>query len=276
MDDSKKKILVQEILAASAVGRYFSIDGWNKEYTDSIELRILKRAKEALDRSNDIRNGRVIPESDNLKMGTGSRLELAIMFFDICSFTKIKSTSEEEQRQVLCLFHIVMAEFYQVVRDFGGQFEKNTGDGFMAYFHDRSTEQMVKKAVSASLVIHYVNDFVLPGILKSLDLPTVKIRVGIDVGEVTLGRVGIDGGYNHVVAIGSPANSACKVMGLVKEYGGIAIGDAVYRSLKESLKGHCSIASINYGFVYLPTLEPYPGWNLNYRLVPIVSTLLSR
>ena len=56
-----------------------------------------------------------------------------------------------------------MGEMLTVVRDCGGTFEKNTGDGLMAYFGEgaRSTAEVVEPAVEAAITMHYLNDNLL-------------------------------------------------------------------------------------------------------------------
>jgi adenylate cyclase len=56
----------------------------------------------------------------------------------------MKVRAHEQQKAVLVLMNIFMAEMLNIVRDFGGSYEKNTGDGLMAYFGEEETADFVR------------------------------------------------------------------------------------------------------------------------------------
>ena len=83
---------------------------------------------------------------------------------------------------------------------------------------------------------------------------------------MTLAKVGIPGGtHNSVVAIGTPANVACKLMRLIP-YGGICIGNFVYRELPNNWSAKCTKIESSSGFVYREANAPYQAWTLDYRI----------
>src|SRR5262249_47658364 len=148
-------------------------------------------------------------------------------------FSARKNWTEEEQKQVMVIMNVFMAEMINIVRDYGGTFEKNTGDGLMAYFGEdgRDDAEVVRPAVEAAAVMHYVNDQLLnPWFQQVRNIDPIKFRIGIDIGPVTIARVGLRGNESSIVAVGTPANIACKLMNLIPA-GGICIGDEVYRAL---------------------------------------------
>jgi class 3 adenylate cyclase len=214
--------------------------------------------------------GRVVPDIDDLTIGSGTQCSLAILFLDICGFSQLPNWNPEDQKRVLALMNLFMSEMISIVRDFEGHFEKNTGDGLMAYFGEgaKTDEDRVKPAIEAAAVMHYFNDQILAPLLDQNSIPRLRFRIGIDVGPVTLARVGIksaDSDYNSMVAIGTTANVACKLMTLIPE-GGICVGEYAYRHLPNNWASRCVRSEKSTTFVYVATQQPYPGWILNYRL----------
>src|SRR6266446_4760596 len=113
--------------------------------------------------------------------------------------------------------------------------------------------------------MHYFNDQLLTPWLKAQNVQPLNFRVGIDDGPVTIARVGNRGQESSLVAIGTTANIACKLMNRIPN-GGICIGDNVYRNLPNNWTGSCRQCDQPSGFGYVVTQAPYSAWELNYRL----------
>jgi class 3 adenylate cyclase len=136
---------------------------------------------------------------------------MAVLFLDICGFSKMNSFSAAEQERVLQVSNLFIAEMLTVLKTRAGHFEKNTGDGLMGYFE------------------------------------------------------------GALVAIGNPANSACKAMSLIPG-GGIVLGDKAQKLLPEDLRGRTMRLGQIAGYVYEKTSEIYCGWELTYRVAQPSST----
>ena len=167
--------------------------------------------------------GRVVPADDDLPIGDARRLRLAVLFLDICEFSRVPSYDDNDQDKVLKLLKLFMAEMLHVVRALRGDFEKNTGDGMMAYFKDGTESECAQRAVDAAVTMHCYNDQVISPRLKTNGLPEVRFRVGIETGLVTIANVGVRGDHHSLVAIGNVPNVACKLMNLIQN-GGIVLG----------------------------------------------------
>jgi class 3 adenylate cyclase len=258
-------------LLASLLGQWpTNPSKWSKSFKQRIIERLLKRRNVLDERINAVVQGRTVPDLDDVSIGSGSQCPLAILFLDICGFSTLPNWFPQEQKRVLALMNLFMAEMISIVREFEGHFEKNTGDGLMAYFGEgaKSDADRVKPAVEAATVMHYFNDNVLGPYLESTKIPKLRFRVGIDVGPVTLARIGVksaDSDYNSMVAIGTTANVACKLMNLIPD-GGICVGEHAYRSLPNDWAMRCTRSDRPTIFVYVATQQPYPGWVLDYRL----------
>ena len=239
---------------------------WTRQYIEQVIARSNRRIASLSDRLEAIGQGRTMPDLEDLALNSGRRFNMAVLFLDICSFTKIPSSNYDEQTKVLALLGVFMTEMMNIVRDHDGTFEKNTGDGLMAYFGTETSSDIesVKSAVDAAVLMVYVAENLINPWLARQGLPTVRFRIGIDYGQVTIGRIGLKG-TNSFVAIGSTANIANRLMELIPD-GGIAIGNEVYRHLPQSWLNTVTPLPPNTGFVYVLTGAAYPAWQLNYRL----------
>lgn len=240
---------------------------WTASYVRQIIDRADARIENLYDRTTDLPRGRAAPDADQVAIGSGKHYMLAVLFLDICSFSSWPSSDHAEQVTVLRVMNVFMAEMMNIVRDFGGVFEKNTGDGLMAHFGADSSDERtaVRQAVESAVVMHYVNDVLISPWLARQGFRKIAFRVGVNFGQVTIGKVGVPGGLNAFVAIGTPANVACKIMDLIPE-GGVCLGNEVYRRLPAGWDCWCSRIAAPTGFIYKYTGEPYPAWCLYYRL----------
>lgn len=242
---------------------------WTKNYLSSIVNRGNRRIEVLGDRLQDVADGRVMPDRDDITIGSGKRFEVAVLFLDVCAFSSRPSWTPDEQRIALVIMDIFMAEMLSIVSDFSGTYEKNTGDGLMAYFGETgaTASERVKPALEAAVVMHYVNDRLITPWLAGQGIEPVKFRVGIDHGPVTIARVGIRGEKNSRVAIGTTTNLANKLMSLIPN-GGICIGQYTYENLPANWNQSCRPCVKPTGFVYVATQAPYPAWELTHRLAP--------
>ena len=176
---------------------------FTKTYIGNVISRCDRRINVLQDRIGDVAAGRVMPDKDDVTIGSGRRFSVAVLFLDICGFSSRPNWLPEEQKVVV--MNIFMAEMLSIVNDFGGTYEKNTGDGLMAYFgeEEKTTPSRVKPAVEAAVVMHYVNDHLISPWFTKQNIAPVRFRIGIDCGPVTIGRVGIHGQNNSLVAIGA-------------------------------------------------------------------------
>lgn len=230
--------------------------------------RLFKRKSALAERVDASTQGRVIPDEEQLAIGEAKHFDrMAILFLDICGFSNIPNWTTFEQKGVLKILNLFMGEMLAIVRDFNGTFEKNTGDGLMAYFGEGAStdEEAVRPAVEAAVMMHFINDTWIKLFLNDDKQPPIAFRIGIDVGPITIARVAIHGGsHGGIVAIGTTANVACKLMKQIPN-GGICIGEKTYKSLPNRWAQSCKPVDQPTGFVYIGTGVQYPAWTLDYR-----------
>lgn len=238
---------------------------WKQSYFDGVIDRSNRRIASLKDRIDGIATGKTMPSDSTVAIGSGKRFELTIMFLDITGFTNWPSGISVEQDRLMYIMDVFMAEMMNIVRDHGGTFEKNTGDGLMVYFgtDTAAPTASVRSAVEAAVMMHFVNDTYISPWLSANGLWQVPFRVGIDYGKVTIAKIGIHG-TNTFVAVGATANVANRLLRSLST--GIAIGDRVYHHLPKNWNTRCKTLPPNTGYVYRDTGTLYPVWELTHRL----------
>lgn len=249
--------------------------GLSTTLPDEPSMTTLAGMKEAEQRLSDrlrkvrgilpIVKGRAIPDDDDLIIGDARRFKLAVLFLDICKFSNIDSYDDADQDRVLTILNLFMAEMLHVTKKLGGKFEKNTGDGLMAYFGPGDEGELTQSAIDAAVTMHFFNDEVITPRLIGLGLPAIKFRIGIETGLVTLANVGVRGDHHSIVAIGNTPNIACKLMSLLPN-GGIVVGNYTRTLLTENWKNQTSFVGPLQGWVIKDTTTPYPAYELKYRV----------
>jgi len=215
-------------------------------------------------------DGRVIPDEDGLLLGVGRRLPLAVMFLDISGFSARPSYTATEQSVNLQVLNLFFTEMVRIAEDYGGAVEKNTGDGLLAYFEENGgtpPAPAVKRAVACALTMMATNDYFVNPVLRGSGVPELSFRISIDYGPVTIARLGAPRRFNALVAIGTPANFASKMLSNAQP-GEIVLGDQAKRKLPLDWQLQFTQLALlhtdwNYSLTGLPyTLYRYTGrWN---------------
>ena len=135
----------------------------------------------------------------------GERRHLTVLFSDLVGSTEISAQLDpEEFRELVADYHRVAAE---AITRFGGYVAKYLGDGVMAYFgwpeaHDNDAERAARAGLAILEGVAALNIRTT----KS-DRPKLSVRVGIDTGNVVIGKG--SGGESEV--FGDTANIASRV-----------------------------------------------------------------
>lgn len=127
------------------------------------------------------------------KLKEGERRVVCILFADISGFTALSEKLDPEQ--VYMILDKVLKVFTNVINNYSGYVDKYEGDAIMALFGAKSaSENDTERAIRASLeMVEKLKQINLllrknPN-LSEIDL---KIRVGINTGLVTTGKVGVE------------------------------------------------------------------------------------
>lgn len=225
----------------------------------------LTRTLATLDRivSRDpVSPGRVVPTAEDIPIHDGRSLEATVMFLDICKFSQRPAWTAEEQEMLLRILSLFFTEMIRIIEDYGGDVEKNTGDGLMAYFvrHPDDTVSVQQRALSAALTMFYAADNFINPILKSSSLAPLDFRICMDHGPITVAKVGSARGFNGIVAIGTTANIASKMLS-VADPNTILLGTKALVGLPESWQTTWARPKTSdTGWFYRSDGAPYTYW----------------
>lgn len=145
---------------------------------------------------------------------TGVEREIAILFCDIRSFTKL--AEGKLPYDVVFILNRYFAEMGAAIEGAGGRVDKFVGDGVMGLFGldgmiDRACRQAVAAAAEMSQRIRRLNQELAP------DLPEpLRVGIGIHAGSVIVGEMGW-GDAVGLTAIGDAVNTASRLEALTKE-----------------------------------------------------------
>lgn len=207
-------------------------DGLQDSYWRTQITRVEELRRRISDRPK-VGEGRTVPDDDALSIGDGKRLSMAVMFIDICGFSNRPMETLEEQDLTLRVLNIFFTEMIRIAEEYGGNVEKNTGDGLMIYFNDGDgtpAEMGAKRAVAAALTMMATNEHLISPILRATPTKEIEFRASIDYGSVTIARLGSARRFNSNAAIGTTANFASKMLRHAKG-GDIVLGESARNQL---------------------------------------------
>jgi class 3 adenylate cyclase len=205
-----------------------------------------------------------MPDLTHLIIGSARRMNAAILFFDLQDFTS--TTSRLSNEQTLYILNLIIRGTTKIVRHWGGTIEKNTGDGIMAIVgtETRFEEVIAREAIECAMAIQYVMLKNINPILESNNLPVMGFRMGIDMEEVLISRLGIPRN-NFITVIGDAANRASALKSLAVK-NGICIGENLANSLHPYLNRYLHEGT-NPGWKWVkePTNRPYRFFHYRCR-----------
>lgn len=218
-------------------------------------------------------DGRIVPDDEGLSIGDGKRLSLAVMFIDICKFSEWPMESLDEQDLTLRVLNLFFTEMIKIAEDYGGNVEKNTGDGLMIYFNDGEGspgEQGTKRAIAAALTMLATNQFLINPIIRATLAKEIEFRISMDYGPVTIARLGPPRRFNSNVAIGNTANFASKMLRHAKA-GEVVLGEKAFSQIPIDWRSKWTeYVPINTGWVYLSNGNPYSLYRYTGRWSHVV------
>jgi len=234
---------------------------WSKTYYGKLQDRIYSRGHRFDNITNNLKTQKKFPDIKNLNLGEGRKITAGVLFVDIVSFTERSAYATPEQ--LLLLLDIFLSEMTTIVNDWGGTVEKFTGDGLMAIFDMAQTtiDKMAKNIIDVATTMKYCIEGPINSFLHSRGIEPIKYRIGIDGGQIIIGRLGIRGD-NDPVAIGWPANISAKLQERA-EPNGTLLGNFIYKNLPEWEKEHCVAHVIPSSWTYIinGTVEKYPFYS---------------
>lgn len=216
----------------------------------------LKRKTLLLKRIREITNGLTMPDIAEVTIGSAKKMMAAVLFFDLKDFTSRAATLGNE-KTLFVLNHIIPNVMY-IVKRWNGEIEKNTGDGIMAIFgtETRNVYLIARDAIEAAMTIRYFMQELVPPVLSENGIQPFSFRIGIDMSDLLIARIGIDKN-NFLTVVGWAANSASRLQGLAQNER-IFIGNNLKNNLHPKLHRYCEERTHeDWKWVYAGTNTPY-------------------
>lgn len=242
-------------------------DGLQESYWRS-QIERVQELRRRISERPKIGEGRVVPDDEALSIGDGKRLSMAVMFIDICGFSGRSMETLEEQDLTLRVLNLFFTELIRIAEEYGGNVEKNTGDGLMVYFNDGEgtpEEKGSKRAVAAALTMMAANQYLISPILRATPTNEIDFRISIDYGYVTVARLGPPRRFNSNAAVGATANFASKMLRHARA-GDIVLGEVARNQLPLDWQlNWTELLPINTGWHYTLSGKAYPIYRYTGR-----------
>jgi adenylate cyclase len=170
----------------------------------------------------------------DFRPGSVEQRHLTIIFTDVQGFTSL--SEKMSPQEVVETFNGYLNQMVEIIDKHGGTLDKIMGDGIMAYFNaPLPLEHHEQKAVECALEMQSAMR-TWRELSERLGLPALKVRIGINCGDVVFGEVGAKRQLGYTV-IGDAVNAAARLEPLNKEFGTeILISEAVLKELDGSIE----------------------------------------
>lgn len=202
-----------------------------KSDKDEIEERVEERRDTILDRLSDIPNGQTTPKLESLTIHSAKEYRLGMVFVDINDFSGYISRNDNED--TLFMLNLFIPEAMELVRDYDGKLEKNTGDGILAYFGAGENDgDAVENLLEYIATLKWALANHINPLLEEEGVETITISAGAAYSNVYISRIGAHSGnqqMNRLTAVSSGANVASELedMADTNEY---YVNDGVYEN----------------------------------------------
>ncbi|MFZ5916954.1 MAG: ATP-binding protein [Chloroflexota bacterium] len=155
----------------------------------------------------------------------GERRDVAVLFADLCDYTALSGSFDPEL--VYGMLNAILDVLVKEIHRFEGVVNQFRGDGLMATFgiplaHENDPERAVWAALNMQSALRDLNREI-----ESRLGVTVKMRIGINHGEVIAGSIGSQDRKDFTI-VGSAVNLAARLE-TAAEPGSVLVSESVYQ-----------------------------------------------
>ena len=199
----------------------------------AIEDDLRSEVKAILREQWQTRDGRVVPEPENLSLGNDAiKIDAVVLYADLDESTKLVDNYKAPFAAEVykCFLHCAA----RIIRDEGGVITAYDGDRIMAVFLG---DNMYNCAARTGLKINYAREKVInPSIIEQYPNSPYEEKhvVGIDKSALFIARTGVRGA-NDLVWVGRSANHAAKLCTLGNDYP-TRITDVVFKGMDSTTR----------------------------------------
>ena len=164
----------------------------------------------------EMRDGRVVPESEDLKLSNDAvKLEGTVLYADLSASTELVDNHEAYFAAEIYRAYLYCAA--KIIRAEGGEITAYDGDRIMAlYIGDSKNSSAARTGLKINWAVHNI---VNPALKDQYPDKSYEVRqtIGIDTSALFIARTGIRGS-NDLVWVGRAANYAAKLATLSPNY----------------------------------------------------------
>ena len=169
-----------------------------------------RRENQLTERLQDVSAGQSHPRNWNKRLNEPKQYEIATVFIDIDHFTEY--LLRNGRVATLYMVGLFIPEAMRVINEYNGHFEKNTGDGLLAYFgFGRSAQESVSDVLQYITTIRWILSNEVNPRLEQLDVEPVTISSGATYGDAYLAEIGTpssDSSLKRLTAVSTQVNTA--------------------------------------------------------------------
>lgn len=178
---------------------------------------------------------RLMADPGGLSLG-GETRDVTVLFADLRGFTALAEALKDNPRRLSDLINAVLDPLAEIVLAHGGAIDKYMGDCVMAFWgaplDDPDHAKHAFEAAQAMLAaVDDIDRRVRAAFGSEVDLPPIRIGIGVNSGECLVGNVGSRRRFDYSV-LGDPVNVASRIEELCKVYDiPLLIGEETARRL---------------------------------------------
>lgn len=157
----------------------------------------------------------LVADPSRLKLG-GEKRPISILFSDLAGFTSLSESMEPER--LVAILNDYLDEMAEIVLHERGTLDKYIGDAIMALYgaptaFDDHALRACRTALAMQRRLEGLNDE-----WRSLGLPYLRMRIGINTGSPVVGNIGGEKRFDYT-ALGDAVNLAARLEPACKTYG---------------------------------------------------------
>lgn len=173
----------------------------------------------------------LLENSDKLKLG-GETRNMTVMFSDIRSFTTISESLTP--KQLIDMLNDYLGYMTDIILKNVGTVDKYIGDAIMAFWNaplddENHAANAINTALNMRDQLHKFGEM-------HPEYPEIKIGIGLNTGDMTVGNVGGEARFDYTV-LGDNVNLGSRLEGLTKKYGvTVIVSESTKNSYEEIYK----------------------------------------
>lgn len=167
-----------------------------------------------------------------LELG-GAKRQITVFFSDIAGFTTVSEQLKPED--LVKFLNEYLGEMTEIIIGHQGTLDKYEGDAIMAFWnapisqHDHQLHACMAALENQKRLAELRNKW------AKLNLPELKVRIGLNSGEAVVGNMGSQNRFDYT-AMGDNVNLASRLESINKQYGTyLIISESTYSAVKDQM-----------------------------------------